>query len=233
MRKDILEKSEMIHKWVAEKMTKAQMCKELKCRPTTLNMYLAKLGIVYSGNKAGGLHAGGYAYIPYEAYIQKGGHKTDQIKAKLLRDGLIQYRCNRCGISTWLGERIALELHHKDGNIYNVSLENLELLCPNCHSQTDTYRRRKPTNPPTIYRCSCGNIVSRKGLHCKKCAIALRYKEVRAHHPSKEQLYKDLLDTPNFLAIGKKYNVTDNAIRKWCRNYGLPTSTKEWKQIPR
>ena len=53
--------------------------------------------------------------------------------------------CNRCGISEWQGFKIPLELEHKDGNTTNNNRENLEGLCPNCHSITDTWRgRNKP-----------------------------------------------------------------------------------------
>lgn len=53
--------------------------------------------------------------------------------------------CNKCGISEWQGFKIPLELEHKDGNTTNNIRENLEGLCPNCHSITDTWRgRNKP-----------------------------------------------------------------------------------------
>lgn len=53
--------------------------------------------------------------------------------------------CNKCGVNEWQGFKIPLELEHKDGNTTNNSRENLEGLCPNCHSITDTWRgRNKP-----------------------------------------------------------------------------------------
>lgn len=55
-------------------------------------------------------------------------------------------KCNRCGISEWLGEKISLELEHKDGNHHNNNRENLEMLCPNCHSLTTTWRGRNKKN---------------------------------------------------------------------------------------
>jgi Zn finger protein HypA/HybF involved in hydrogenase expression len=56
------------------------------------------------------------------------------------------YCCNKCGINEWQGFKITLELEHKDGNNQNNSRENLEGLCPNCHSITDTWRgRNKPS----------------------------------------------------------------------------------------
>jgi arsenate reductase-like glutaredoxin family protein len=51
-------------------------------------------------------------------------------------------KCNRCGLFEWLGESLVLELEHKDGNNSNNDRSNLECLCPNCHSQTKTWRGR-------------------------------------------------------------------------------------------
>ena len=50
--------------------------------------------------------------------------------------------CSNCGNKTWMGETLPLEVHHKDGNKRNNKLENLEILCPNCHSLTDTYKSK-------------------------------------------------------------------------------------------
>ena len=61
-------------------------------------------------------------------------------KEKILREQ--SGKCNKCGLDKWLGEKIVLELEHKDGNNGNNSRDNLELLCPNCHAMTDTWRGR-------------------------------------------------------------------------------------------
>lgn len=66
------------------------------------------------------------------------------IMSKRLRVILEQEgKCNKCGITHWLEERITLEYEHKDGNNSNNSRDNVEALCPNCHSQTKTWRGRK------------------------------------------------------------------------------------------
>lgn len=55
----------------------------------------------------------------------------------------LEYKCQKCGnCGEWCGESITLELDHADGDNYNNSWENLRYLCPNCHSQTPTYRAR-------------------------------------------------------------------------------------------
>jgi hypothetical protein len=56
------------------------------------------------------------------------------------------YKCSVCGISEWNDKTIGLELEHKDGNSYNNIEENLCLICPNCHSQTDTYKSKNKGN---------------------------------------------------------------------------------------
>jgi 5-methylcytosine-specific restriction endonuclease McrA len=72
--------------------------------------------------------------------------KTASIKQKLLDEGYKSWICESCKNTEWLGEPIPLELEHKDGNSENHARENLELLCPNCHSLTPTYKGRNRGN---------------------------------------------------------------------------------------
>lgn len=69
-------------------------------------------------------------------------YQTFKLKNKLIKSGLKQNVCEICGISEWNGKPINMELHHKDGNKHNHSLDNLQMLCPNCHSQTETFRAK-------------------------------------------------------------------------------------------
>lgn len=69
-------------------------------------------------------------------------YPTAKLSKRLISEGYKLYKCERCGISSWNGESISLELNHIDGNNSNHELKNLELLCPNCHSQTPTYRSK-------------------------------------------------------------------------------------------
>jgi RNA polymerase subunit RPABC4/transcription elongation factor Spt4 len=54
-------------------------------------------------------------------------------------------KCDKCGLDEWMGEKLILELEHKDGNHKNNLRSNLEMLCPNCHSLTETWRGRNKT----------------------------------------------------------------------------------------
>jgi len=68
--------------------------------------------------------------------------QTFKLKNRLLHEGYKEHKCECCGLSVWNGLLIPLELHHKDGNRTNHKFENLQLLCPNCHAQTETYRAK-------------------------------------------------------------------------------------------
>lgn len=73
--------------------------------------------------------------------------KYDRLRKRLLAEN--GHICNKCKLTEWLDQPIALEVEHKDGNNQNNTRENLEMLCPNCHAQTETWRgRNKRCNKP-------------------------------------------------------------------------------------
>ena len=83
-------------------------------------------------------------------------------------------------------------------------------------------------NPTNIQYCSrCGSPINKQTKHglCLKCYNIAQQKVLR---PSAIEL-KQLLQNYTFVAVGKKYGVSDNAIRKWCKAYGLSTHTKDYK----
>lgn len=82
-----------------------------------------------------------------------GRRDRTHLKGRLIKAGLLSERCKNCGISEWRGNPLALELHHVNGDGRDNRLTNLTLLCPNCHSQTDSWggrntRRRGPKPTP-------------------------------------------------------------------------------------
>ena len=62
------------------------------------------------------------------------------IKRRLFEEGIKENKCEMCGLKEWQGVKIGLELDHINGNTYDHRLENLRILCPNCHATTSTYR---------------------------------------------------------------------------------------------
>ena len=90
--------------------------------------------------------------MPLEQLLDRGGSRAN-VKARLLRAGLLQNRCEVCGIEQWQGRRLAMHIDHINGIHNDHRLENLRILCPNCHSQTTTYggrnaRRQKALQEP-------------------------------------------------------------------------------------
>ena len=69
-------------------------------------------------------------------------YQTFKLKNRLLKEGIFENKCSECGVREWNKKPLNMELDHIDGNRTNHRLENLRMLCPNCHSQTDTYRSK-------------------------------------------------------------------------------------------
>jgi len=69
--------------------------------------------------------------------------QSTTLRKRLIKEGYFKHKCSSCKLEMWLDKPIPLELDHIDGNHSNNNLSNLRLLCPNCHTLTPTYRRRK------------------------------------------------------------------------------------------
>lgn len=83
--------------------------------------------------------------LPFGEVFKKGtSYSSSVLRNKLIKAGVKTFqKCENCGITEWDGKPIVIQLHHKDGDRTNNELDNIAELCPNCHSQTDNYSRRK------------------------------------------------------------------------------------------
>jgi hypothetical protein len=140
MRLDILEQRSLIENWIAEHRPKAFICRELSCKPITLESYLKKMGLSYAGNMGGQKYKRCPARKSARFYLHRGSFiSSHKLKLKLLEDGLKKRSCEHCNQHEWMGEPIPIELHHINGNRFDNRLRNLQLLCPNCHALTDNH----------------------------------------------------------------------------------------------
>lgn len=68
--------------------------------------------------------------------------RSAYVKELVYRLGLKENKCEKCGLTEWQGEPLVCELHHINGDSTDNRIENLIILCPNCHSQTDNFRSK-------------------------------------------------------------------------------------------
>jgi Zn finger protein HypA/HybF involved in hydrogenase expression len=75
-------------------------------------------------------------------FVEDSTYANEMVKQRIVKDNLLEYKCVKCRIDSWQGETLVLDLDHINGNNRDNRLTNLRYLCPNCHSQTDTYKGR-------------------------------------------------------------------------------------------
>ena len=169
--------------------------------------------------------------VENSTYSSAGG----SLKRRLLRSGLLEYKCSLCGISTWMGNTLSLQIDHKNGKHSDNRLENLRLLCPNCHSQTDTYAGKSKRR----IRCACvecGQVLkNRKASRCRSCASKVD-KDTKIEWPSKEALQTMVWSKP-MTHLSGELGVSDRAIRKRCMKLSVPVPPKGYwlyrcKRVP-
>lgn len=169
---------------------------------------------------------------PIEYYLHEHSYvKSSSLKKKLIDSGLKEYKCECCGISDWNGKKLSLQVHHSNGDNTDNRLENLILLCPNCHSQTDNYCGKK--NKKAINRClNCGTeLKDSRSTYCLQCSSVINGIKIRkVDRPSKEELIMLLKDN-SIAEVGKIYNVSSRSIYKWCKAYGMPTTINEIRNL--
>lgn len=167
-----------------------------------------------------------------EIFCENSTFSRHSLKSKILKDNLIEYKCAICGNNgVWNGKEIVLQLDHINGKSNDNRLENLRFLCPNCHSQTDTYsgKNSKHNYKKDKFCKICGKklLYKNKNNVCRECYFIVNRKVER---PTKEQLELDLKEIHNFCAIGRKYGVSDNAVRRWCKNYNIDCNFCQQKE---
>lgn len=170
-----------------------------------------------------------------DVLVENSKYSRATLKKRLFKEGLLKEECSSCGLGTeWNGKPIVLQLDHINGVNNDNRLENLRILCPNCHSQTPTHsgKNAKDKKIDSILKLPDGLIKSHF-LNCNVCNISvtsgsqglcsncyhLKQRKV-TNRPSKEELEKMLWEIPT-THIGLKYGVSDKAVEKWCKSYGI------------
>lgn len=172
---------------------------------------------------------------------------SNELRKRLLEEKIFERRCYSCGNSEWMQAPISLELEHKNGNHDDNSLDNLTILCPNCHAQTEHYRGKKlrgkcgyvATDKDIAYKISIKDLKRDITVKCRICGKETsNYKYCssacanvgQSNRPPKEQLLADL-STMSKRAAGRKYGVANTTIKSWLIYYGVYENSEN-RRVP-
>lgn len=179
--------------------------------------------------------------LPLEQVLVKdSSYNRSTLKRRLFVEGLKEPRCEMCGqAEVWRGQQMGLILDHINGVRNDNRLDNLRVLCPNCAATLDTHCGRNASVVPFTRECArCGRqfrVKYRKHRYCSRdCGIRWDRKGTapagcaqfgrpmphrrKIERPPYDQLLGEIVET-SYVAVGRKYGVSDNAIRKWVRSY--------------
>jgi hypothetical protein len=166
-----------------------------------------------------------------EVMVEDSSFNRGHLKKRLYDEGLKEPRCEICGQGEfWRGIRISLILDHINGHGRDHRLENLRIVCPNCAATLETHCGRNIRMIADRVCAQCGNEFRARHVDQRYCSRHCGIHHERPHlrvprpetrkvpRPTYEQL-KDDLAHMSWLAVGRKYGVSDNAVRKWMRWY--------------
>lgn len=134
------------------------------------------------------------------------------IKKLIIKDKILPYECVECKLSTWRGKPISLHIDHISGNPTDNRLTNLRFLCPNCHSQTDTYCGKSRNKKQNI--CKCGKILYKESNSCSDC----RVRKTKINWKPIDDLIKSVEEI-GYEATGRSFGVSGNAVKKHIKKH--------------
>lgn len=156
-----------------------------------------------------------------ELLVKNSFHSRTNLKKRIYSEGLKKPICEMCGQNEiWQGKQISLILDHINGIRNDNRLNNLRIICPNCNASLETHCGKQRKN-------KCLGCLKLKPLKRKYCSIdcyrkngkrKLMFDKRKVERPNYKTL-KEELDKSSYLAVSKKYGVSDNAIRKWIKIY--------------
>jgi hypothetical protein len=198
----------------------------------TIKRWAARWGIDTSHFDPGAVRARALRRepVPLETLLVEHSTASRQnVKRRLLLEGLKQPACELCGQGElWRGGRMALVLDHINGIADDHRLENLRIVCPNCAATLPTHCGRHNRRTPFEATCPiCGVTFEPRFRRQRYCSQACGYRRLegvpqperrRVPRPPYAQLLREV-HAMGWLAVGRRYGVSDNAVRKWVRQY--------------
>lgn len=167
------------------------------------------------------------------AFTTECRHSRNTVKRYIINNNIIPYICNECGNDgQHNGKKLVLQLEHINGVNDDNRLENLCFLCPNCHSQTETFggknsKIEKPIKAPVKKPVKAPRPLKQKTYETEEQKNK-RYESYKKFDVTKEVL-ELLIQQMSLTAIGKQFGVSDNAIKKRCKRLGIDLSLRRFK----
>ncbi len=159
-------------------------------------------------------------------FIQDSTASQATLRRWYIKGNYTPYKCSICGLEPiWQGKELTLILDHINGHNHDDRLENLRWVCPNCNQQLDTTGFTSQKEEKN-YCIDCGKEITSRATRCADCAKKQKIIPLEEMPVTREEL-KQLIRTLPFTQIASKYNITDNAVRKWCDKFNLPRTKKE------
>jgi len=178
-----------------------------------------------------------------EILVEHSTYHRGHLKRRLYDQGLKRRQCELCGQGeTWCGRAMALILDHINGMPTDNRLENLRIVCPNCAATLDTHCGRKNRQDVEPLECvHCGKDFLPKYARQRYCSQTCgvhskgprnpKPETRKVPRPSYQQLMADV-QSMSYLAIGRKYGVSDRAVRKWIRWYEYQREMESGERKP-
>jgi hypothetical protein len=170
-----------------------------------------QIGTTHWVNTSSKRGAPGVAKPLNDVLVEHSDYCRKTLKKRLVKEGLLPYVCSGCNRDSWLGKPLALQIDHINGVSDDNRLGNLRFLCPNCHSQTDTFSGRNKRTLRGAFVCGCGTPVKTSGRKCRVCAARLRGDKIQ--WPSKETL-AEMVRGRKVSATARILGVSEAAVRK-------------------
>lgn len=150
--------------------------------------------------------------IPLEEILVENSKyiSSSDLKKKLYKYNLLKEKCSECGLENiWNGKKIILQLDHINGTHNDNRIENLRILCPNCHTQTETFAGK--LNTIELPKCKlCDNKVKdKRSKMCKNCNLQRDFR--KNEWPSNEELIK-LCNLHTFKKVGELVNKNESSV---------------------
>lgn len=160
-----------------------------------------------------------------EVLVVNSSYSRAQLKKRLYDEGLKEKKCEMCGQGEfWNGKKMSLILDHKNGVYNDNRLENLRIVCSNCNATLDTHcgKHNRKRNVK-IKELGLKESVDFRSVLTKEKEMSY-IKRRKVERPTFENLKEDV-DKNGYCSVGRKYNVTDNTIRKWLKFYEKNNTT--------